>query len=259
MNFIEVFREYNRYIYSYAYKLTNHKESAEDLTQETFLKAYKEISQLRDKDSIRFWLRRICFNTHLMNLRKLKKLAEIPYGEMLELQQLGNLINIDNSIPSIEDEIIVEETIKKIQNGCFLTMVHRLSENQRIVFSLVDMFGLSTEEVSKIINLTESATKALLYRARVKLDKFFGENCSLVDVKNPCSCKAWNEFTNHREKMKKNFLESKNDRKGNLTCSLEIIDSDIEKKLRYLYANMPDHKPSNEWYEDVLSNLKKMF
>lgn len=259
MNFIEVFREHHKYIYSYAYKLTNHKELAEDLTQETFLKAYEDISQLRDENSVRFWLRKICFNTHLMNLRKLKKLKETPYGEMLELQQLGNLVNIDTSIPSVEDEIIVDETIKEIQNGCFLTMIHKLSENQRIVFSLVDMFGLSIEDVSKIINLTESATKALLYRARIKLDKFFGENCSLIEVDNPCNCKAWNEFTNQRENMKKNFLKNKNNREDDLTYSLKIIGSDVEKKLRYLYSNMPDHRPSDKWYEDILSNLKKIF
>jgi len=259
LNFIEVFSEYYRYIYSYAYKLTNYKELAEDLTQETFLKAYEDIYQLRDENSVRFWLRRICFNTHLMNLRKLKKLKEIPYGEMLELQQLGNLINIDTSIPSVEDEIIVEEAIKEIQNGCFLTMIHKLSENQRIVFSLVDMFGLSIEIVSKIINLTESATKALLYRARIKLDKFFGENCSLIGINNPCRCKAWNAFTNQRENMKKKFLESKNDREANLIYPLEMIDSGVEKKIRYLYSNMPDHRPSDKWYEEILSNLKEIF
>lgn len=256
MDFIKVFKEYYVYIYSYAYKLTNSKESAEDLIQETFLKAYEKMQQLRKNDSVRFWLRSICLNTYLMKLRKLKKIKEVSYDEMLELQREGKLLNVDDSIPTAEDEIIVDETIKNIQNGCFLTMVHLLSENQRIVFSLVDMFGLNVREVSVILDITESATKALLYRARTKLDIFFSKNCSLIHIQNPCKCRAWEEFTIERERMKNSFLERKMDAENSKAKIAGSSKRNMVRKIRYLYSNMPDHKPSNDWYESVLTTLK---
>ncbi|AOT72326.1 RNA polymerase sigma factor [Geosporobacter ferrireducens] len=259
MDLGRLFKDYNNYIYAYAYKLTKNKEKAEDLTQETFLKAYEKLSQLRSYDSMKYWLRSICFNIHLMTIRKQKNIKEMSYDELEQLHKDGDLITIDNSLPTPEDEVIVDEAIKDIQNGCFLTMVHRLSDNQRIVFSLVDMFGLTIEESAKVIDLSESAVKALLYRARLKLDKFFGENCSLVLVENPCNCQAWAEFSDHRNKLK---TRVSNNRRNSLRRKRETMcfnNSEIRNKLRYLYAKMPDHKPSVEWYEEVLEVIENFY
>lgn len=257
MDFGKIFKDYNKYIYAFAYKLTNNKEYAEDLTQETFLKAYEKLNQLREHNLMKYWLRSICFNIHLIIIRKQNNIKEMSYDELEQLHKDGDLITIDNSLPTLDDEVIVDETIKDIQNGCFLTMVHRLSDNQRIVFSLVDMFGLTIEESANVMGLSESAVKALLYRARLKLDKFFGENCSLVLVENPCNCKAWAEFSDHRNKLK---TRVSNNRRNSLRQKSETMgfnNLETRNKLRYLYAKMPDHKPSVEWYEEVLRVIEK--
>ncbi len=52
-------------------------------------------------------------------------------------------------------------------------MVRYLTLHQRIAFSLIDMFGLSLDEVSSLIGISKSATKGLLYRAHMNLDSFF--------------------------------------------------------------------------------------
>lgn len=254
MDFVRVFEDYHKYIYAYAYKLTNGKQQAEDLTQETFLKAYQKMHQLRDNDSVRFWLRRICFNTYLMQLRKQNHL-EIPFEEMQVLQQQGRGLGTDDEPPGAADEIIIDETIRSIQQGCFLTMVHLLTDNQRIVFSLVDMFGLTIAEAGEVLDITASAAKALLHRARTKLDKFFSQNCGVIDVDNPCKCRAWEEFALQREQMKKRFAEGKTDR---WTEVPKFVKQSAKRKIRYLYASMPDHKPSDEWYASVLDTLKSI-
>lgn len=258
MEFVNIYELYNQYIYSFAYKLTNNREQAEDLAQDTFLKAYENITQLREEKYIKLWLRRICYNSHLMSVRANSKYKEVFYEDNEAVRNEIEVSHNDNTTPSAEDEIIVSEEIKAIQNGCFLTMVHNLSEYQRIVFSLVDMFGLTTKETAEILNESESAIKSLLHRARLKLDKFFGENCSLINVNNYCKCTSWDKFVSHRERIKNEFIENRekvDDDNNNLINNQNPID--IERKLRYLYANMPDYKPSQEWYDRILSILKK--
>jgi RNA polymerase sigma-70 factor (ECF subfamily) len=133
-------------------------------------------------------------------------------------------------------------------------MVRKLTLKQRMVFSMMDMFGLELAEVAEIMELSEMATKGLLYRARMNLDAFFGEHCNLIQVKNPCSCKSWIEFSKEREKNQQNarkildMLEEK---------SAEYkFNSSVRAKVHFLYSNMTDKKPSKQWYQDIILALK---
>ena len=73
----------------------------------------------------------------------------------------------------MEDEIIADETIKSIRNGCFLVMARKLTLEQRIVFSLAEMFEISLNEISDILNISIPAVKGLLFRARKNIFNFF--------------------------------------------------------------------------------------
>jgi len=255
MNAEELIHNYGTYIYNYALKLSCHPNTAEDLCQETFIKAWKKIDTLKNPDAIKSWLRRICFNNFLMNERKKNNHIELLYDEIINLEQEGNLYI--NTYTKPEDEIIVKESISELQNGCFLAMARLLTLNQRIAFSLVDMFGLSLEEVSEILNISKSATKGLLYRAHMNLDSFFDNHCNILDVKNPCSCEAWIEFANKKEnlqieaKQKNNkLIKTINYKESNYT-----FNNNVRNKINYLYKNMPDKKPSDEWYEGIIKVL----
>ncbi len=103
--------------------------------------------------------------------RKNKNYTELLYDDINILEKEGNLLKYNP--PQPEDEVIVEEAIRELQNGCFLAMVRYLTLHQRIAFSLIDMFGLSLDEVSSLIGISKSATKGLLYRAHMNLDSFF--------------------------------------------------------------------------------------
>ena len=70
MNAEELIHNYGTYIYNYALKLSCHPNTAEDLCQETFIRAWEKIDTLKNPDAIKSWLRRICFNNFLMNERK---------------------------------------------------------------------------------------------------------------------------------------------------------------------------------------------
>ena len=248
---------YGTYIYNYALKLSCHPTTAEDLAQETFIKAWENLEQLQNPDAIKSWLRKICLNIFLMKARKENKYTEIPYEEIDALAKEGYLLT--DSSPSPEDEILVEEAIRDLQNGCFLAMARRLTLHQRIAFSLTDMFGLPLDEVAPLIGVSTQAAKGLLYRARMNLDSFFDNHCNLIDTANPCSCQAWIAFSKSRNNLQKEAKEH------HLVTSLDYTQSNytfnvgVRNKINYLYQNMPNKKPSSEWYQNVITLTKEMY
>jgi len=244
-------KEYGTYIYNFAFKLTCHPQKAEDIAQETFISAWKNIHKLRDEKALKKWLRTICLNNFLMEYRK-EQTKNLEYTDDIErLEYEGTLLSAD--IASPEDEIIVEDEIRQLQNGCFYAMVRKLTLNQRITFSLVDMFGLTTKEVAGVLEMSEGAVKGLLYRARMNIDSFFADHCNIIDIKNPCSCKAWIEFSNSRETNQSNMrkLVDKLDYKEkNYAFSKEV-----REKIFYLYKHLEDRKPSAAWYQNIISSV----
>ncbi len=255
MDSIQIYKEYYNKIYNYALKLSCHPEDAQDITQETFLVALEKINTVKNKEAILSWLIAICYHKFIDYAQKNKYLIEVDDWQQLESE--GKYLYSDYPLP--EQEVVVSEEMKDMQNGCFLAMVRKLTLNQRIAFSLTDMYGMKINEVADILRISVQAAKGLLYRARMNIDSFFSDHCSILNETNPCSCKSWIEFSLHRndmhEKSKKIINQLDYKKKG------YIFDEEVRKKIYYLYRNMPDRKPSDDWYEKVLiilqENIKK--
>jgi RNA polymerase sigma-70 factor (ECF subfamily) len=257
MDIESLINTYNIYVYNYALKLSCHPSAAEDLTQETFITAWQKIDSLENPTAIKSWLLKICFNNFLMSQRKNKNYSELLYDDIALLEKEGTLLKA--IVPKPEDEVIVEESIRELQNGCFLAMVRRLTLHQRIAFSLIDMFGLPLEEVAELIGVSKNAAKGLLYRAHMNLDSFFHNHCNILDVKNPCSCKAWIEFSKSREDLQKNSNKHKLISKLDYRESNYIFNDEVRHKINFLYKNMPDKKPPKEWYDKVVDLINNLY
>lgn len=252
MDITYAFKMYSSYIYNYAMKLTCHPDDALDIVQETFLKACENFENLKDEKAIKKWLRTICFHEFLAKIKKEKNKYIVSIDNWNILEREGVLLKDMKPIP--EEEVIVEEEIKNLQNGCFYAMVRRLSINQRIVFSLIDMFGLDICYTAGVLGKSKGAIKGLLYRARMNIDSFFANHCSIIYEKNPCSCYAWVNFSGNRENMQKkvrSIVKGLNFEEKNY-----IYNEEVRKKIFYLYSNMPDRKPSQKWYDEVLKIIQ---
>lgn len=89
----------------------------------------------------------------------------------------------------------------------------------------------------------------------MNIDSFFANHCDLIKEENPCSCKAWIEFSNNRSNLQKST--KKLIEKLDFTKEGYVFDEEVRKKILYLYRNMPDKKPSDEWYKKVLKIIEK--
>ena len=252
MDIIKIYEDYYQYIYNYALKLTCHPEDAMDVTQETFFKAMKNMDTLISENALSSWLRTICFREFLNTVQKSRNKYLVDLEDIYNLETEYNNREFDTNTP--EEEVIIADEIQRMQNGCFYAMVRKLSLNQRITFSLVDMYGMKTAEVANLLNISDNVAKALLHRARLNIDAFFSNHCDLINEKNPCSCAAWVNFSLSRaenQKQTRKLIERLNYHDTNYT-----FDENVRAKIKYLYANMPEWKPSEDWYKKVKKILE---
>ena len=176
--FNSLVERYERKIYRLAKNITQNDEDAEDVLQDTFLKAYEHLPDFQGNSKFYTWLVRIGVNEALMKLRKRKTDRTVPLDEP-----------VDTGEETVVREIAVwdEDPEKKYSQeelGQILNeAVQSLKPAFRTVFVLRDIEELSTEETARTLNISVPAVKSRLLRARLqlreKLTRFFkrkGEN-----------------------------------------------------------------------------------
>jgi RNA polymerase sigma-70 factor (ECF subfamily) len=161
-------------IYRLAMKMLNNTQDAEDILQETFIKAYKYLSGFDGRSSLSTWLYRIATNEALMLLRR-RKHVEVSIDEPLEtMEQVHEPMQIIDFCCIPEKELMSSEARLYLDQA-----VSQLSPNLRVVFLLREIEGLSTRETAEVLSLSETAVKTRLSRARLRLreqlSSYYGE------------------------------------------------------------------------------------
>jgi RNA polymerase sigma-70 factor, ECF subfamily len=150
-------------LYGLALRLVNDQSEAEDVVQETFLNAFKAIRDFDGRSSLGTWLFRIAYNNAMMHLRKHKpELEEIDQPIYRDGEEIPRQLFDWCCLP--EEDFMTSEAQEKIRAN-----ILQLSEPLRVVFTLRDVEGLSTSEVAEILEISESAVKVRLHRARLAM------------------------------------------------------------------------------------------
>ncbi len=163
--FTTLVRQYDRNIYRLALNITGNKEDAEDVLQETMLKAYTKLPQFQGDSRFYTWLVRIAVNEALMKLRKRSGDKTVPLDEPIES-------NESSFIPrEIEDwdDNPEQRFAKQELHDILDRVITRLEPQFRTVFVLRDIEDLSTEETARIMGLSVPAVKSRLLRARLRV------------------------------------------------------------------------------------------
>src|SRR5688572_2383623 len=162
--FGELVRQYERKIYSLAKHITQNDEDAEDVLQESFLKAYTHLDSFHGDSKFYTWLVRIAVNEALMKLRKRKSDKTVSLDEP---QDTGEDI-VTREIAVWEDD--PEKKYSREELAEILeTAVQSLKPSFRTVFVLRDIEELSTEDTAETLGISIPAVKSRLLRARLQL------------------------------------------------------------------------------------------
>jgi RNA polymerase sigma-70 factor (ECF subfamily) len=162
--FTELVIRYEGNIYRLARHITQNPEDAEDVLQETFLKAYEHLADFQGHSKFYTWLVRIAVNQSLMKLRKRKSDASVSLDDPYDTGEESMVREIAVWEPNPEQTYSQEEVRAILSKA-----VESLPPSFRAVFALRDIEELSTEETAVALNLSIPAVKSRLLRARLRL------------------------------------------------------------------------------------------
>lgn len=168
--FGELVGRYETKVYSLAMKMLRNPEDAEDVLQETFLRAYRGLKSFRGNSTFSTWIYRITANSALMKLRK----KQLPTVSIEDADEREAPINIADWSPGPVEQLLTLETQQAMSDA-----IEALPAEFRQVFVLRDLEGHSNADVAEILDLSVAAVKSRLHRARLKvrnhLTRFFND------------------------------------------------------------------------------------
>jgi RNA polymerase sigma-70 factor (ECF subfamily) len=163
--FARVVDAYSKMIYRVALKMVHNPQDAEDILQETFIKAFNNIDTFRGNAKISTWLYSIATNEALMFLRQKKdphlSLQKTRTADDGQKRQQFKFVDWC-CLP--EKELMSSEAMEYLDRA-----IEQLTEAKRAVFVLRDIEGLSTRETAKALDISTGAVKTRLSRARMRL------------------------------------------------------------------------------------------
>jgi len=165
---------YSTQIYRLALKMLSDEQDAEDVLQNTFMKALQSIEKFEGRSSLSTWLYRIAVNEALMMLRRQKPTISVAMDYEDDDDDLQHPIQFTDWCCLPEQDLLSEEARVHLDQA-----IRQLPEKLKVVFLLRDIEGLSIRETSEALDLTETAVKTRLLRARLNLREqlsvYYGE------------------------------------------------------------------------------------
>ena len=179
----ELFKSYHDRIHRYIVRLVKDPAEAEDLTQETFLRAYRSGDSLRDPQAIRGWLYRIATNVCLDRLRQRKPQLSLE-GSSGE-EDRDQIKTLCSPYPSP-----LEITERKETSACVQRCLDLLPDKYRAVILLREAHSLTAAEIADLLGVTVTTIKIRLHRARRRLQQVMECGCAVGhDTQGVPTCK----------------------------------------------------------------------
>jgi RNA polymerase sigma factor (sigma-70 family) len=181
----ELVARHQPWIYNIALRMVYHAQDAEDATQEVLIKILTKLSTFEGRSSFRTWLYRITVN-HVLNMKR-GRLEEVGWTFESYASGLSNAPDLDlpdqRSVP-VDVQLLVDEA----RIGCSSGMLLCLDREQRLVYILGAIFGVSDVVGAELLEISRDNFRQKLSRARRDLHNFMHQQCGLVNSANPCRC-----------------------------------------------------------------------
>lgn len=172
--FARLVDETSGHIYRVALRILGDEQDAEDVLQETYIKAFRALPDFEGRSSLSTWLYRIAVNEALMLVRKRKpQTISVEESTSFDTEAESEGMEIVDFCCLPEGELLSSEARRFLDQA-----IQRLPANLRVVFVMRDLEGLSIQETAEALRLSENNIKTRLLRARLglrqELSVYFG-------------------------------------------------------------------------------------
>jgi len=163
---------YKDLVFTLALRMMKHREEAEEVSQDTFIKVFKSINKFKGDSKFSTWIYRVAYNTCLDRLKKYKKEERLVPIDEFTAHQVKSLDNALDMMEKQERKQAIQDCLQLLpSDDCALLTLYYFEE-------------LSLEEISKVVNLTANNVKVKLFRSRKKLTTILREKLEPEIIEN---------------------------------------------------------------------------
>ncbi|MBI5602226.1 MAG: RNA polymerase sigma factor [Deltaproteobacteria bacterium] len=237
-------------IYGLALRMLYNPSDAEDASQEILLKIITHLSTFRGESAFTTWMYRVAVN-HLLTLRKRRaELEAVSFEEYEKSLELDSAVEWQESHSSALQNIFVEE----IRISCLQGLLLCLDREHRLAFLLADVFDVSSEQGAAILEITATAFRKRLSRARERIQDFLMKNCALTNPDNPCTCERYLISQHYMERVEeKDLVFAKHPCRNKQERGVlnRIKEMDELTRIATLYKRYPDFQAPSTLIKNI--------
>jgi RNA polymerase sigma-70 factor (ECF subfamily) len=250
--FQTLFAEFQNQLKSYLYRLLTDRNDVEDLTHDTFIKVFTNLSTFNQESSLKTWVFKIATNLAYDHLRKLKRwqpdaqdrAADLAIGSE-EIRQVFWMVH--NTSPAGAYEM------KEHIDYCFTCISKTLPIENQIALILKNIYDFQVKEICIILEKTEGVIKHLLNDARNTMTDIFEHRCALINQTGVChQCSHINEIFNPKQNQQEELMK------------LELVKASKKYNREQLFtlrtflvkAIDPLHAAGTDFHEEIMNCLK---
>ena len=192
---------------SFILRMTASVQDAEDIVQETYIKAQTKIDSFRGESSLKTWVFSIASNLARDLLRSKKRWPE-TVTDICREETLGNHQFFQEAMQIRQTSPQGNFEIKEHIAFCFTCISKSLPLEQQLALLLKEVYGFTVKEIASILNQTEAMVKYYLHTSRSRMIEVFDQRCSLINKQGIChQCTELNGIFNPKQKAQEELVK----------------------------------------------------
>ncbi len=205
--FHQLFAEFQGQLRSYIYRLVTNRQDADDLTHDTFVKAFDKLKTFNKHSSLKTWVFAIATNMSMDVLRKRKRWATDAQDQSRAVSQMSpEVVEAYQYINQYSPHGTYE--IREHIDFCFTCIGKTLPIDQQVALMLKDIYRFKVKEVVMILDKSVGVVKHLLHDARQTMTNIFEQRCSLVSKQGVCyQCSELNGLFNPKQEAQTELMK----------------------------------------------------
>ena len=218
------FEIFQRELKSFLLRMTTSIQDAEDIVQETYLKAHAKIDTFRGESSLKTWVFSIAANL-ARDLLKSKKRWPETVTDICREEALGNRQFFQEAMQIRQTSPQGNFEIREHIAFCFTCVSKSLPLEGHLVLLLKEVYGFKVKEISQIVQMSEAMVKYHLHVSRSRMIEIFDHRCSLINKQGIChQCTELNGIFNPKQKAQEELVRIEMAREAENKSKEELFD-----------------------------------